>query len=85
MKPSERISQILEEMGYKNVLIIPCLGFWRRQDVYRWEAQGDKDGFTFSIGCWETMTEAARRGFTLYKVDSDPFCCLEVCVNPKEV
>ncbi len=55
--------------------IIPVSGFWKRVDVYRWQASfyrksryTNGDRIPMSIGCWDSLTEfvklASKNGVT---------------------
>lgn len=49
--------------------IIPVSGYWKSQDVFRWEVfcQLKKEGYVhkISLGSYDTMTECANKGLVL--------------------
>lgn len=72
--------------------IYPVTGFWKRVDVYRWEAYfhlkkvySNGNRIPMSIGCWENLTEFVKLA-SKYGCEFDSKCT-EVSPNygPKEV
>jgi hypothetical protein len=66
----EKLVELLEKQGFHVEFLTPVSGFWKKQDVYRWEGvvtAPDRHG-RYSIGCWDTMTRCVRYGI---KVDYD--------------
>lgn len=57
----ERIAEILNQnLGWRITArnIYPVTGFWKRQDVYRWEVYGPGGS---KFGCWLTMREFIKQ------------------------
>jgi hypothetical protein len=63
--PTEKVKSLLEEEGFSNVVIYPVSGYWKSQDVMRWEGFAEKDGVKAPIGSWFTLTDCARKGITV--------------------
>ena len=73
MTPKERLAKeltkILESIGhsvYPN-RIHPVSGYWKKQDVYRWEAFTTPSGDVISkaINSWDTITDCLKYGFEI--------------------
>ena len=81
---AQRLIAMLAEQGYLVTRLMPAEGHWCSSpyaDVYRWEATVIcPDGVNRPLGCWETITECVRSGFT---VAPDSLCTLEAYAKSK--
>lgn len=80
MKAVERLTSLIESVGFRAVVLTPAKGAWRtdrRLDVYRWEGYGVTsgyahlpDGLDVSFASCDTMTDCIRHGIILDKGDA---------------
>jgi len=61
------LEDALLDLGFTDVRIMLPQGYWRKEDVYRWEAYAKIESFPTDvhIGCWDTVTKCVRQGFTV--------------------
>ena len=58
---TENALRLLQEAGFEaESEINVTTGYWRSQDVYRWDVAGKIGGIPHSYGCWQTLTEFVR-------------------------
>lgn len=60
--PTEQVIEMLWREGFDVMLFLPVRGYWRRQDVHRWEAQAIRreDGRRVRLVSWRTVTDCAK-------------------------
>ena len=72
----QRLQRLLEEQGFEVRWLEPAKGYWKQQDVYRWEGcvvdRGSPLPIGMSrreqhIGSFDTMTDCAKRGVVVKK------------------
>lgn len=64
----QRLIALLEKEGFRVSYISGVEGYWRKEDVERWEGHGwrfmpelNKE-VRVTFGCWNTMTECVKYG-----------------------
>ena len=69
-----RLMKLLEKEGFTDVEISAPQGRERsdvRQDIYRWQGWGTRDGARCSLCSWDTMTSCLR-GIEVHHAVGDP-------------
>lgn len=68
-------------------ILHPCRGYWTHahQDVMAWQGYIRIDGRDFQIGSWDSVTDCARRGFTVVDQRSNDRreVDIEIFANPR--
>jgi hypothetical protein len=67
MKPSEKLTRLLEAEGLTDVLIYSN-GRAGRNEKYPWEGSARKDGIAVALYSWDTMTKCGRNGIGISTV-----------------
>lgn len=65
----ERLEKLLSDLGFAVPVdaIRPVQGYWKRQDVYRWEARLGFEGREVSVCSWDTVSDCVRYGIELHR------------------
>lgn len=77
----------LEQMGLtvRNLCIYPATGYWRqtRADVMQFTGSAIIDGVQQSIGCWESVSDCLRYGFTVTDERGNRYADAPIMVEAK--
>ena len=65
MTPKEKLESLLDAEGFRVTLLFGAKGYWRKEDVARWEAWAIKDGQKVYLYSYSTMTSCARKGISI--------------------
>lgn len=68
MSTKDRLAKLLATALSESVnaeMLHPVAGFWKRQDVYRWESSSIGH---YTVSSWCTMTDCVRHGIRV-KID----------------
>jgi len=79
-RPIERLEDMLCDLGFKIPYraIQPARGYWKNQDVFRWEARLVFEGREVSVFSWNTVSDCVRFGISAHK---ESFYEFEICAR----
>lgn len=78
MSRIEQLEELLCDLGFgvPHGAIRPVSGYWRKQDVFRWEAQLIFEGREVAVCSWDTVTDCVRFGIECHR---DGAFAFEIC------
>lgn len=75
----ERLEKLLSSLGFAVPVdaIRPVQGYWKKEDVFRWEARLSFEGRDVSVYSWNTVSDCVRYGIELHRDSAYEFeiCC----------
>lgn len=67
----ERLEDALCDLGFgvERGAVKPVSGYWKKQDVFRWEARLHFEGRVVQVSSWETVSDCVRFGIEMHRED----------------